>query len=51
MKITKKDLRKLIERLNDQKDDYPRDAIVRGYNNGINRAVQLVEELLEKTNV
>jgi len=48
MKPTKKDLRKLIERLENQKDDYPRDTFVNGYNNGINRAIQLVEELLEK---
>lgn len=48
MKATKKDLRKLVERLDNQKDDYPRDAFGTGYNNGIERAVGLIEELIQK---
>ena len=46
MKTTKKDLKKLLERIESQKDDYPRDSFQSGYNQGLERAKQLVEELL-----
>ena len=39
-------LEKLIERLEDQKD-YPRDPFLNGYNSGVDRSIQILEEELE----
>jgi hypothetical protein len=47
MKVTKKDLRKLIERLDGQLEDYPKEPFQGGYNRGIERATELVKELLD----
>lgn len=48
MKPTKKDLKKLIERIDSQKDEWARDVRDIGFNSGLNRAMQLVQELLDK---
>ena len=46
MKVTKKDLKKLRERIENQIDDYPRDSFVVGYNSGVKRSLQLLDELI-----
>lgn len=48
MKPTKKDLKKLLERIDSQKDEWARDSFDLGFNSGIDRATQLVQELLDK---
>ena len=48
MKPTKKDLKKLIERIESQKDEWARDSQSVCFNQGLERAKQLVEELIEK---
>jgi hypothetical protein len=46
MKKRIKLLEKLIERLESQKD-YPRDPFLNGYNRGVDRSIQILEEELE----
>lgn len=48
MKPTKKDLKKLLDRIESQKDEWERDSHVIGYNYGLNRASQIVQELIDK---
>ena len=48
MKPTKKDLKKLLDRIESQKDEWERDSHVIGYNQGLNRASQIVQELIDK---
>lgn len=48
MKPTKKDLKKLLERIEGQKDDWARDSQAVGFNQGLETALRLVNELIEK---
>lgn len=48
MKVTKKDLKKLAEKIENQKDEWARDSHVIGFNQGLQTAIQLVEKLIQK---
>lgn len=48
MKPTKKDLKRLIEKLDYLKDDYPRDGFANGYNVGVDASIQVIQELIDK---
>ena len=48
MKPTKKDLKKLKERIKDQKNNWCDDYFQIGYDKGLNRAITLLDELISK---